>query len=523
MQTHAQEMTSVDITKQQADLLVVAVSQQQNKQTQQPQLLIDQAVASSLSEALGVDLMQQTHEQGFFGKEGEQFVLHSLGKVAARCVALVGFGSPKNSDELCPDSYRRWAASSCRLATKMRAQHVILCLPPQQYAQPSAWLQAVYEGAWLSSYRFDRYMTQDKQPAHNIQQLTVLCAQVEADKQIAQQASGLAKGVCLARDLINEGASVVTPQFLAQHATKLGQQLGLQVDVLDEQQLQQERMNMMLAVGKAASACTPPRLIRLAYEPSNAAASTKRIVLVGKGITFDSGGLNLKPTSNIRDMKYDMSGSACVFGTLVAAARMQLPYPVVGYLACAENGVGAHAYHPGDVLRSRKGITVEIDNTDAEGRLVLADAIDYACERDKPHVVIDVATLTGACLVALGQRTGGLFCSDYNQASTICRLAKDQGELFWPLPLDIDSHMEKELKSTVADIKNCGSRYAGSSTAALFLRKFVPNNVWWGHLDIAGAAFAQKEEPYIAKGGTGFAVRTLIALVQHQQQLWADK
>ncbi|MEM7589125.1 MAG: leucyl aminopeptidase [Myxococcota bacterium] len=521
MQTNVQEIASVDITKHQTDLLVIGVVSQQEKQGADPQH-IDPPLANQLNQALGIELSTQAKQQGFTGKEGEQFVVHTLGKIPARSVAYVGLGQ-QNGGQSCPDTYRRWAGRACQLAKKMRADHVTVCLPAQHQPPPSGWLQAIYEGALLACYRFDRYLTQSTQPPHEVKQFTVLCEQTQPAKEIFEQASGLAQGVCLARDLVNEGANVVTPQSLAQQATQLGGNLGLQVDVLNEQQLKQERMHMMLAVGRASNACTPPRLIRLAYEPSETpAAQAKRIVLVGKGLTFDSGGLNLKPTASIRDMKLDMSGAACVFGALVAAARMKLPYPVIGYLACAENGIGAHAYHPGDVLHSRKGITVEIDNTDAEGRLVLADTIDYACERDKPHALIDVATLTGACMVALGLRTAGLFCKDSSQASTMCRLAKDCGELFWQLPLDTDNQMEDELKSTVADTKNCGSRYGGSSTAALFLRKFVPNSVQWAHLDIAGPAFAQKEEAYIAKGGTGFGVRTLISLVQNQQKIWSN-
>lgn len=517
MRANLEDMASADVTKHETDLLVIGVSQQQEQGTDFQNPLINQ-----LNQALGIELATQAKQQGFTGKEGEQFVVHSLGKISARYVACVGLG-PKNACESCPDTYRRWAGRACQLSQKIRANHMTVCLPTQNQTQPSEWLQAIYEGALLASYRFDRYRTQNTQPPHQVQQLTVLCEQAQTDNQAFEQANGLTQGVCFARDLVNEGANVVTPEFLAQQATQLGQELGLQVDVLNEQQLEQERMHMMLAVGRASNACTPPRLIRLAYEPPNTPADAKRIVLVGKGLTFDSGGLNLKPTASIRDMKLDMSGAACVFGTLVAAARMKLPYPVIGYLACAENGIGAHAYHPGDVLHSRKGITVEIDNTDAEGRLVLADTIDYACERDKPDVLIDAATLTGACMVALGLRTAAVFCKSCKQAATICRLTKSCGELFWPLPLDTDNQMEEELKSTVADIKNCGSRYAGSSTAALFLRKFVPDNVQWAHLDIAGPAFAQKEEAYIAKGGTGFGVRTLISLVQNQQHVWPSK
>jgi leucyl aminopeptidase len=244
----------------------------------------------------------------------------------------------------------------------------------------------------------------------------------------------------------------------------------------------------------------------MAYRPKKKAKH--HIGLVGKGVTFDSGGLDIKPAEGMLDMKVDMSGAAAVLGTMLTIAKLKPDVAVTGYMPCVENGISAESYHPGDVIKSRKGLTVEIFNTDAEGRLILADALDYAQTRDKPDTIIDLATLTGAVIVALGPYTAGLMSNNDKLAEQLREIGTKAGEDFWRLPLN--DELFEALKSPIADMKNAGSRMGGSITGALFLKKFVDERVHWAHLDIAGPATMEKEHPYLAKGGTGFGVRTLV-------------
>jgi leucyl aminopeptidase len=262
-------------------------------------------------------------------------------------------------------------------------------------------------------------------------------------------------------------------------------------------------------VAKAAAPYTPPRVVRLEYRPRGKAK--KHIVLVGKGLTFDTGGLDIKPPDGMLDMKVDMSGAAAVLGAMVALGRIRPDVAVTGYLGCVENGIGGNAYHPGDILTSRKGLTVEINNTDAEGRLVLGDCIDLAITEQKPDLLIDLATLTGACMIALGPNTAGVFTDDDALAEDIKTIGRRNGEDFWRLPLNDD--LFGQLKSPIADMKNTGSRHGGAITAALFLKQFVDGRTAWAHIDIAGPAATDKDGDYTPRGGVGFGVRTLVGLI----------
>jgi leucyl aminopeptidase len=319
----------------------------------------------------------------------------------------------------------------------------------------------------------------------------------------------IAEGVCLARDLVNEPPASLTPVEFATRAVATGKKTGFKVSVLDEKGIAREKMGLLMAVAKAALPYTPPRVVRLEYRPKGKAR--KHICLVGKGLTFDSGGLDIKPADGMLDMKIDMSGAAAVLGAMSAIARIKPDVAVTGYLGCVENGIGGNAYHPGDILTSRKGLTIEINNTDAEGRLVLADVIDLALEKDKPDLLIDLATLTGACMVALGPTTAGVFTDDDALAADIQTIGKRCGEDFWRLPLNDD--LMGQLKSPIADSKNTGTRMGGAITAALFLKMFVDGRATWAHIDLAGPASSEKETEYLARGGTGFGVRTLVGVI----------
>ncbi len=443
--------------------------------------------------------------EGFSGAMGQTLALHTHGKLPAARVVLVGLGVAEKAG---PDAFRRYAGAVVRIAEKCKAKKAVLVIPEDGAVRLDARVQAAAEGALLAAYRFDKYLTKDRSSASLEQIELALPTRASVDAALTR-ARAVADGVCLARDLVNEPAGVLTPVEFARRAVDVGRSSGLKVTVLDEKALARERMGMLLAVAKAASPYTPPRVVRLEYRPKKKVS--KHIVLVGKGLTFDSGGLDIKPADGMLDMKVDMSGAAAVLGAMVALGRIRPDVAVTGYLGCVENGIGGNAYHPGDILRSRKGLTVEINNTDAEGRLVLGDCIDLAITEQKPDLLIDLATLTGACMVALGPSTAGVFTDDDALAEDIKTIGKRNGEDFWRLPLNDD--LLGQLKSPIADLKNTGLRYGGAITAALFLKQFVDKRTLWAHLDIAGPATTDKDGDYMAKGGAGFGVRTLVGLI----------
>ena len=306
---------------------------------------------------------------------------------------------------------------------------------------------------------------------------------------------------------------MLNPGKFAEIAEQTAKNCGLSISILDEKALKKERMNLMLAVASAASSASPPKLIRLAYKPKK--ASKRTIVIIGKGVTFDSGGLDIKTADGMLDMKVDMSGAAAVLGIMRALSQLAPAVNIIGYMGCVENGVGPHAYHPGDIIISRKGLSVEINNTDAEGRLVLADIFSYAQEHDKPDTIIDLATLTGACVIALGPKTAGIFSNDDALSEAIYLHGKNAGESFWRLP--ILEELKDGLRSPIADMKNCGERQGGSITAAIFLKEFIDDNIKWAHLDIAGPATTNKAHAYNSLGGVGFGVRTIVDYVMGQK------
>ena len=316
--------------------------------------------------------------------------------------------------------------------------------------------------------------------------------------------------VNLTRRLINETPSIMSPAQFAAEASQLAQQFGLEIEVWDEQRLEQERCQAILAVGRGSA--HGPRLVTLKYQGSDSASGT--LGLVGKGVTFDSGGYSLKPTDAMKTMKCDMGGAATVLGTMVAVARLKLPVRVAGYLGLAENMVSGNSYKLGDVVVARNGTTIEIQNTDAEGRLVLADALDVAVDQGATRL-IDLATLTGACLVALGTDVTGLMTNDQQWCDSLLTAAQKCGEAVWQLPMF--EEYDEQIVSDVADIKNVGEgRWGGAITAAKFLQRFVRERPWV-HCDIAGPSFAEKPKAWLDAGGTGAMLRTLVELIRHHR------
>jgi leucyl aminopeptidase len=400
------------------------------------------------------------------------------------------------------------AARAARHAASMRFKSMTVALNTSAGAN---WAPTVAEGLWLGSYCFDRYKT-TKPPSPDSLKTELLVPKDELAQARAavERTRIICESVNHARDLANEPGSALSPDALAGAAQSIGKQFRLQTAVFNEKQLRSKGYNGLLAVGRASH--NPPRLIVVAYRPRRASAT--HLALLGKGITFDTGGICLKPAENMWQMKGDMSGAAAVLCAMRAIAQLRPAIRVTGIIAAAHNAIGPDAVLPGDVVRARSGKTIEVENTDAEGRIVLTDALYRAGEEGATHA-IDVATLTGACHRALGHALAGLFCDDVELRNRILAAGERVGEGFWPLPL-LDEYRDL-IKSRIADVNNISSsKYGGAITAALFLREFVPAGVRWAHLDIAGTAVVDKEYKYFQKGATGAATRTLIELCMEE-------
>jgi leucyl aminopeptidase len=322
----------------------------------------------------------------------------------------------------------------------------------------------------------------------------------------------LANAQRFVRDLVNEPGNVINPITLAEIVQKLAQEHGLECKVYDERQIQEMGMLALWSVGKGSA--TPPRFIHLTYKPEG--EPKDRVVFVGKGLTFDSGGLNIKTGDYMRTMKMDKSGACTVLGIMKAVAQLKLPVEVHGIIGAAENMPSGTAYRPDDIIRAMNGKTIEIDNTDAEGRVTLADALSYASNLE-PSWIIDMATLTGACVVALGEYTAGLFTNDPAFGEELIKVSKRTGERLWMLPMD-DKRLRDKIKKGDGDVLNTGGRYGGAITAAMFLEEFVKEGIKWVHLDIAGPAYFKEEFDYYSKGATGFGLRTCVEYLMEKYQ-----
>ena len=433
-------------------------------------------------------------DPSFKGKKGK-IVRIPLEGEGVSSLYLIGLGERKGYTG---DNVRSRTAELLRRCRADGIERITLLLPEKPDGEMSS---AVAEGAELGRYSFDRYKTVKEDDRLPETKEVIL---LDGDE------TGLGKGKMLAcaqnwaRDLANEPGNVHNPLTLADLALEWGRDFGFSVEVWDEKRIASEGMGGLYAVGMGSA--TPPRLVHMIWKPEG--TPLRKIVLVGKGITFDSGGLNLKPGDFIRTMKGDKSGACNIFAILRGVAKMKIPCEVHGIVALAENMPGGRAFRPDDILRMRNGKTVEVDNTDAEGRLVLADALSYASELE-PDGIIDMATLTGACVVALGTNMAGLFTSSDELASDILSAAALRGERFWRMPLD-DERIAETLKSPVADLVNAGGRYGGAIFAAQFLREFVKEGIPWAHLDIAGVDFFKDEYSVCCKGASGYAVRTCL-------------
>jgi leucyl aminopeptidase len=363
-------------------------------------------------------------------------------------------------------------------------------------------------GARLRSYRFDKYLTKEKaEEKPSLHRLSIRVAGATAARRAFEPLEKIAEGVFFTRDLVSEPANVIYPESLADQAKTLAA-LGVEVEVLDEKQMKKLGMGALIGVGQGS--IRPPRLLVMQWRGDPKAADKRPVAFVGKGITFDTGGISIKPAGGMEDMKWDMAGSGVVIGLMKALAGRKAKANVVGVAALAENMPGGNAQRPGDIVKSLSGQTIEVINTDAEGRLVLADALWYTQQRFKPRFMVDLATLTGAIIIALGHEYAGLFSNDDELADKLKAAGQATGEKVWRMPLG--EEYDKAIKSDAADMKNVGDRAAGSITAAQFLQRFI-NDTPWVHLDIAGMAWANKDSPTAPKGGTGYGVRLLDRLV----------
>ncbi|MFI7348511.1 leucyl aminopeptidase [Streptomyces sp. NPDC049936] len=488
-----------------ADAIVIGVAKDTASKSQG---LVVAPGAEAVDKAYDGRLAGVLETLGASGAEGEVTKLPAPSGFKAPIVVAVGLGAqPEKDASFDAEALRRAAGVAAR--TLAGAKKAAFALPLTEAADAGA----VGEGVLLGAYSFDAYKEQGGAKAKNgkapLAEATLLGGKPrdKAYKAAVERAAAVAEELNRARDLVNTPPNDLNPEAFAAVAQAAAKEHGIKVQVLDEKALTKGGYGGILGVGAGSAA--GPRLVKLSYTSSKA---TKSLAFVGKGITYDSGGISLKPAGHNETMKCDMAGAAAVFAAVVAAARLGLEVNVTGWLALAENMPSGSATRPGDVLRMYSGKTVEVLNTDAEGRLVLADAL-WAASQEKPDAIIDVATLTGAMMLALGSRTYGVMANDDAFRAAVHEAAEEVGEPAWPMPLP--EHLRKGMDSATADIANMGERMGGGLVAGLFLREFVGEGIAWAHLDIAGPAFNESGPfGYTPKGGTGTAVRTLVRVAE---------
>jgi leucyl aminopeptidase len=483
-----------DPLKQKTSCIVIAVTE--GKPSTATLKRLDDILEGAISKAL--------REQEFRGKHKETLLLHPGRRLPAERVLLVGLGKEKGGGA---ERLRQAVgAAAAFLQGKMIRNFAFdLSTLLLKGADLRAIAQASVEGATLACYRFDRYRSESSAEAPpEVGQVLLLVekqGQVREAEEGVTQGQAICRGVILARDLVNEPGNVKSPEYLAIKAREIADETGISCTVLSRSEMESEGMGALLGV--AQGSVREPRLIILEYR---AGAGSAPVALIGKGVVFDAGGISLKPAEKMEEMKMDMAGGATVLGTLLSAALLKLPVNLIGIVPAVENLPSGSAIRPGDVLTSLSGKTIEVINTDAEGRLILADALTYA-RRFEPRLVIDVATLTGACVIALGHNVTAVLGNHDGLIRQLIRAGERCGERLWQLPLW--EEYASQIKSDIADIKNTGGRPAGTITAAAFLQKFAADFTW-AHLDIAGTAWEDKGRPYTPKGATGVGVRLLI-------------
>ncbi|MFL5761393.1 MAG: leucyl aminopeptidase [Thermomicrobiales bacterium] len=461
-------------------------------------------LATEIDATLGGELAKLASDARFTGKRGATLVVPTLGKTSTRRIVLTGLGG---EDGINGEAIRRAYGAAATAARDAGASTVVAALPAVSNGLTSdAVLASAAEGAELATYRFTKYYgaaRKDDPAPRQVATLTFIGDVADSDAALAR-AQAIANAVSLARDLVGEPASVLNPEAMAEHARRVAQEEGLDITVLGPPDMEKLGMGAITAVGKGSS--NEPRLIHLTYRPEGATSDSRQLGFVGKCITFDTGGYSIKPYEGMLDMKTDMAGGAAVLGAMSGLGAIGCQHIVHGVICAAENMISGDAFRPGDILTALNGVTIEVLSTDAEGRLVLADGLVFTA-RQGAQELIDLATLTGAAVVALGEGTTALFSNDDDLAARIETAASAAGERFWRMPLT--EALEDNIRGDVGDIKNTGGRQGGAITAALFLQHFC-EGLPWAHLDIAGSARATKSSAYTPKGATGVGVRTLL-------------
>lgn len=481
------------------DVLVIGIYEGENT--------LDSTI-QKLDEKLSGQVAEIMTEGIFKGKEGQTEMIFSKGSIAAKRVLLLGLGK---EEKLAGEVIRKVAAQALKAAEKTKAVTMAMPVVTKEGTTPREVGRCLAEGMTMANYRFLVYKKKEEDNGQEptIQKVLVY-GQDEANG--AQVDMGLAEGIVLgqgvitARNMVNEPPNVMDPETMANKAEEIARKAGMTFEVLGREEMKD--LNMGCFLGVTAGSVKPPKLVAMKYE-GNPADKDEVIGLVGKGLTFDSGGISLKPGAGMDEMKGDMAGAAAVLGAMEAIGELKPRVNVLAVVGLCENMPSGTAYRPGDILTSMNGKTVEVLNTDAEGRLVLADCLYYAQQKGASRLV-DVATLTGACVIALGNHATGLVSNDEQWQQKVINAGKKSGESCWPLPA-FDEYAE-QLKSDVADLQNIGGKEAGAITAGLFLRAFVDDRPWV-HMDIAGTSYTKKPKAYQSKGGTGVAARTLAYLV----------
>ena len=481
-----------------ADALVVTVYQGEKA---------DEGALKELDERCGGVVSEMLASDEMRGKQGDMVYVYRPGNFRARRLLLVGGGK---RDDYSFNTIRKITGSAARFLRSKGARSMAILRRSQLDLGPSA--QAAVEGALMALFEPDMYKTENKEE-RRIDELILVAATSGSEEALARGVECgriIGEAVNYARQLSNEPGSTLTPSELAEQARETATRYGLDIDVLDEARMKELGMGALLGVARGSD--EPAKLIVLRYMPDETEPlgnDQEIIAIVGKGITFDSGGISIKPAENMEKMKYDMSGASATLAAMRAIAQLKPRVNVIGLMPSSENLPSGRAYKPGDVLRAMSGKTIEVINTDAEGRVILADAISYA-RRLGATRIIDLATLTGACAIALGTVNAAILGNDQAFIDEVRQAGREVGERLWQLPMD--EEYRDMIKSDIADIKNSAGRYAGTITAAYFLREFAEDTPWV-HLDIAGTAWENERKPYIAKGPTGIGIRTLINYV----------
>ncbi len=490
-----------NILDQKGDLLVVGACKGFAQLT---------GTAALVNKAMDGKLLQMLQEMHFEGSFGEWFLFPTLGQMKAKRVAVIGLGEKR---DMTVDAVRRIGALIVKRARDARAKQVVTSLLGADVSHGSLrdCAEALTEGLFLGSYRFHAYKGKPQKEKIHLEEVIVYessKANVKLAERGCADAKAFSAATMLARDLVNTPSAEMTPLRMAEIAKEVaGRDKRVSIKVLDQAAMEKQGMRAALAVARGSN--HSPVGVHLVYKPQS--KSRKKIMIVGKAVTFDSGGLSLKPADGMMTMKIDMAGAAAVIGLFQALPLLDIDVEVHGLFLAVENMPSGSAYRPGDVVKAMNGMTIEVLNTDAEGRVTLADALSYAVTQ-KPDAIIDLATLTGACVVALGEDIAGLFTNDERLGKRLLDAAEKTGEPLWKLPLH--RPYEELIRSRVADSKNTGGRSAGAITAALFLEQFV-NKVPWAHVDIAGPSYTEKEmRPDQPFGGTGYGVRLLVRYLQ---------